>query len=150
MRRSRTTLVIACLGFLVTPTSACGDGGAADDGGDGTDDGTDDNGTDTSDGGDPVFPDEHPRICLKEVNRARLSDALAADAGPAVRFRDMVDGQMGGGDYWGFEAYYAALLGALTGEANYCTYAITSVDDWVTSEEQRIGAGEAAAVAGDS
>lgn len=144
MLRARTTPIIVCLAFIVT--SACGDSTPANEGSDATDDG----GSDSTDGGDPMFPDEHPRIYLNDANRARLSEALAAESSAAVRFRDMVDGQMGGNDNWGFEAHYAALLGALTGDTNYCTYAITSVDAWVTGEEQRIGAGEAAEVAGDS
>jgi hypothetical protein len=105
---------------------------------------------DTTDDGEPEFPEEHPRIYLNEANRARLSAALDSEAAVAVRFRDMVDAQIAGADYWGFSANNAAMLGALTQEPGYCTYAITLTDEWVGSEEQRIGMGEAAEVAGDS
>jgi hypothetical protein len=140
--QAQSTRILA--GFTLVIASACNDAGdGASEGGDTTDDTTDD-------AGEPSFPDEHPRIYLNEANRARLGDALAAGAGPAIRFRDMVDAQMGGADYWGFSASDAAMLGVLTGDEAYCSYAITLTEDWVVSEEQRIGAGEAAEVAGDS
>jgi hypothetical protein len=143
--QSPTPQIIACLAFVAA--SACNGGGTGGDGGtEGTSAGTE--GTDET--GDPEFPDEHPRIYLNEANRARLTGALDAGAGVAVRFRDMVDAQIAGADFWGFAAQDAAMLGVLTGEASYCTYAIATVDEWVIAEEQLIAAGEYAQVASDS
>jgi hypothetical protein len=100
--------------------------------------------------GEPVFPEEHPRIYLNEANRARLDAALAGGSPAAARFRDMVDAEMGGADYYAFSPWFAALLGALTGDGAYCTYAVEGTEAWVAAEEALIGAGERAEVAADS
>ncbi|MDC3958088.1 hypothetical protein [Polyangium jinanense] len=101
-------------------------------------------------GGGPVIPTEHPRIYLNEANRTRLSSALANAEPAAVRFRDMVDGHLQNGNVYAFEAHFAALLGVLTGEADYCKYAVDSVEARVAAEEALAAAGERAEVAHDS
>lgn len=62
----------------------------------------------------------------------------------------MVDFQLGGGDVYEFQAWFAALMYQLTGQTSYADYAIALVDDWVTAEEALIGAGQRAEVAFDS
>ncbi len=98
----------------------------------------------------PVYRDAHPRILLDAPTRARLEAALAASEPAAMRFRATVDAQVGGGDVYGFEAWYAALLGQLTGDARYCTWAVSDVDAFVASEETEIAAGRRPTVAADS
>ncbi|CAN5415633.1 hypothetical protein BH09MYX1_BH09MYX1_36200 [soil metagenome] len=115
-----------------------------------------DGGTTTDAGGpdaprtDPVIRAEHPRIYLDAANKQRLSAKLTAKTGPAERFRAMVDSQLTGTDHYNFQPWNAALMGALNGDAKYCTYAIAQTDAWVTAEEVKIAANQAPAVAGDS
>lgn len=116
---------------------------------DGSSDGSAGTSTDTESGG-PVIPEGHPRIYLDDEHRARLLAALDAGMPAAQRFRDMVDGQLEGADWYDFQSADAAILGALTGESQYCDYAIERTDAWVSSEEMSIAAGQAAEVAGDS
>jgi hypothetical protein len=97
----------------------------------------------------PTFAEDHPRIYL-ERNRARLQAALAEERPAAVRFRDLVDLQVGGRDLYAFESWYAALLGQLTGERAYCDHAVARVDAFVDEERGRIAAGSAPRVAADS
>lgn len=101
-------------------------------------------------GDEPVIPEGHPRIYLNEANRARLSASLEASEAAAVRFRDMVDGHMQGGNVYAFEPHFAALLGVLTGDAAYCEFAVDAVEARVVAEEALIAAGEPAEVAFDS
>ncbi|MFO0612111.1 MAG: hypothetical protein U0414_05975 [Polyangiaceae bacterium] len=101
-------------------------------------------------GGNPVIGEAHPRIYLKHGNKERLAKLLTDQDPAATRFADMVATAEGGGDVYAYEAWYSALLGQLTGEAKHCTDAIGRVDAWVTDEESRIAAGQAADVAGDS
>jgi len=104
----------------------------------------------TDDGSEPVIPGEHPRIYLSDANRDRLASALAGGSAPAERFRQMVDSQLAGTDHYAFSAWFAALLYQLLGDEAYGQYAVTMVDDFVSSEEAAIAAGEAPAVAFDS
>jgi hypothetical protein len=161
MRRS-----ILSLGLLASVATAAGCG--SDDGGDGNPSGTggsgngggsggsggSGNGSGTggggTGGGTPVIPDEHPRIYLNAANKTRLKDLLAANDPAAIRFRDMVENQLGGGDVYAYESWYSALMGQLTDDPKYCADAIQRVDEWVTGEEAKIAGGENADVAGDS
>src|SRR5690349_16276592 len=151
------------LGFLIGcgTSSATGSGGVedpmgTDTGSTGGSDGTGSTGgSDTSGGGmttgstTPVFPTAHPRIYLTS-NRARLAAALSAGTPAATRFKTIVDQWMGGADLWGFSAWNAALIGQLTGNANYCTKAVATIESQVTAAEGKIAAGQAPEVAGDS
>jgi hypothetical protein len=78
-----------------------------------------------------------------------LRNSLAANEPAALRFKTMVDQQLAGADFWGFENWNAALVGVVTGESRYCDYAVRTVDDFVTSEERAIAAGSQPAVADD-
>ena len=62
----------------------------------------------------------------------------------------MVDSQLAGGNIYGFEPWYAALMYQVTGEQRYATYAIQQTDAFVASEEALINANQRATVAGDS
>ncbi|MEZ4363276.1 MAG: hypothetical protein R3B48_24080 [Kofleriaceae bacterium] len=100
-------------------------------------------------GDGPDYSTAHPRIYL-ERNRDRLSASLAANTPAATRFKDLVDRWVGGSNIYGFSAWYAALLGQLTGDEKYCAKAVSAVDDWVKQEEAMISAGRAPAAAHDS
>lgn len=71
-------------------------------------------------------------------------------ATPGARFRALVDSQLAGTNNYGFQAWYAALMYRLTGEARYGTYAVAKVDKYVAEEEARIAANQRADVAFDS
>lgn len=105
--------------------------------------------TDDSTGGE-VSP-THPRIALNdEATRARLLAALESDTPAAARFKEIVDSEMAGTEHYEFQPWFAALLGELTDEAQYCEYAIAGTDAVVAAEEALIADGQRAAVAGDS
>lgn len=88
----------------------------------------------------PTYQTQHPHIYLA-ANKARLQAALAANTQPAARFRSVVDRWLAGADIYGFEVWNAALLGALTGDARYCTKAVSVIDSQVATEEATIAAG---------
>src|SRR5689334_20707255 len=98
----------ACGGSTGNPGSGGGGAGAS---GTGASSGT--GGKGGTGGSMPVVPAGHPRVYLNEANKQRLSAALSAEEAAATRFRDMVDGQLAGSDYYAFAPHYAALLGAL-------------------------------------
>ena len=97
-----------------------------------------------------TIPDGHPRILLNATVRARLSASLAQARPRAVRFRDMVDGQLAGDDVYAFEGWFAALMYQLTGNVAYGQYAVDRVEAGVASEEALIASGQAAEVSFDS
>ncbi|HEX7097467.1 MAG TPA: hypothetical protein VF183_16405, partial [Acidimicrobiales bacterium] len=140
------------------------DDGGPDYGGSGSDQGSGDqgSGSDQGSGGDPggvdddegadalpVYPTQHPRIYV-EANRARLSAALAANTPAASRFRDVVDRWVDGASIYEFRIWNAALMGALTGEAKYCTKAVAAADAQVKAEEALIAQGAQPTVAANS
>src|ERR1043165_5784904 len=96
----------------------------------------------------PRAPTQHPRIYLSP-NRTRLKSALDNHTASATAFKSKVDAWVGGSDIWGFQAWYGALLGQLTGTASYCTKAIAVVDAQVSAAESKIGSGSAPEVAAD-
>lgn len=97
----------------------------------------------------PDYSTAHPRIYL-DRNRDRLMAGLAARTPAAMRFKDLVDRWTSGTDIYGFEPWYAALMGQLTGEAKYCEKAVDAVDKRVKAEEDVIAFGVVPAVARDS
>ncbi len=102
-----------------------------------------------SGGGGPTFADDHPRTYLSR-NLDRLRVSLDEGHPAAVRFKEIVDAQLGGGEIYDFQAWYAALIGKLTGEAQYCDYAVDQVETFVSSEYDLINSGENPQVAFDS
>ncbi len=93
----------------------------------------------------------HPRIMLSHApTRARLRAALDGNRPEATRFRTLVDAQLGGAMAYGYEPWYSALIGQLTGDARYCADAVRRTDAHVTSEESLIARAMRPAVAGDS
>jgi hypothetical protein len=98
---------------------------------------------------EPSYPTEHPRIYLG-AKRARLAAALAANGPAAQRFKSIADSWVGGGDVYAFSAWNAALLGQLTGDAKYCTKAVSAIEAQVRAAESAISGGQRPAVALDS
>src|SRR5258705_8569521 len=144
MTRISTLVLVAMIGCGGSVTGS----GSGDDG---SGSGSDPNGGDDGGGDDtqPTYPTQHPKIYLS-ANRDRLNAAIAAKTGPATRFVTVVDQWIAGEDWWGFEAWNAALLGQLTGDTKYCAKAISTVDAQVTDAEAKIAAGAAPKVSEDS
>ncbi|WP_188113582.1 heparinase II/III family protein [Nocardioides humilatus] len=95
----------------------------------------------------------HPRVYLNAANTTRLRGLLADRAPAAVRFRKLVNsalGLSGSGDIYDYHAWYSALLGALTGDAKYCTDAVARVQRQVRAERRLIADGDVPLIAGDS
>ena len=93
----------------------------------------------------------HPRILLaNDPGLARLETQLQGNEAAARRFRDIVISQMSGGDNYGFEPWYAALMFRLTGEQAYAAYAVAQTDAAVAAEEMLIAQDMRANVGGDS
>jgi len=99
-----------------------------------------------------IAPLGSPRILVSDADTlAHLRGLLNSNAESALRFKTMVDNQIAGvNDYYGFEPWYAALMGQITGVQGYCNYAVTQTEDFVASEEALIQANQRATVAGDS
>jgi hypothetical protein len=105
---------------------------------------------DTGDDGDgPSFTAAHPRIYLTP-NRARLTKQLGSGRPSATRFKATIDRWVGGAEVYGVEAWNAALIGQLTGDAKYCAAAVKAIDAQVIAEQAKISAGSAPDVAHDS
>jgi hypothetical protein len=105
--------------------------------------------------GNPMVSKAHPHIYLTTenpigaANRTRLETALSSGSAAATRFKDMVDQEMTGADWYNFSPWFAALLGQLTGTTSYCDYAIGLVDTDVAAEEALISSGARPNIAGD-
>jgi hypothetical protein len=101
-----------------------------------------------------IAPLGTPRILVNDAaTMARLRSALATSAPSAVRFKTIVDAQMAdptNSKYWGFQIWYAALMGQVTNDATYCRWAVARTDAFVQSEEALISANQRATVAADS
>ncbi len=101
-------------------------------------------------GGDgPEFSADHPRIYVKSRKDALVA-ALQAGQPEAMRFKDMVDRWVGGGDVYNFFSWNAALLGQLTGDPRYCAAAIKDVDQQVNDATSQVNSGQLPFVAHDS
>jgi hypothetical protein len=81
---------------------------------------------------------------------ARYRSLLTGNAPSAVRFKGMVDSQMGGVNIYGFEPWHAALIGQITGTSSYCSYAVSRTEAAVAAEEALVNNNQRATVAGDS
>ncbi|MBA3452650.1 MAG: hypothetical protein H0T42_06065, partial [Deltaproteobacteria bacterium] len=94
----------------------------------------------------PVYPTAHPRIYLG-ANKLRLQAALAANAPSATRFKAKIDQWLGGASIWGLSVWNGALLSQLTGNAAYCTKAVSTIETQVVAAEAQIAAGQRPEVA---
>jgi hypothetical protein len=66
-----------------------------------------------------------------------------------LRFKAFVDDQLGGGNPYGFSAADAAYMYKITGQAQYATLAVQTVDQQVADAEAAIAGGDAPPIAGD-
>ncbi len=92
-----------------------------------------------------------PRVLVSDaatLNRYRA--LINGQAAAAVRFKSLVDAEVAGSRAYDFKPWYAALMGKITGVANYCTFAVSRTETFVASEEALINANQRATVAGDS
>lgn len=81
----------------------------------------------------------------------QLRSMLSDGARPAQRFRSMVDAQVSGSNFYGFEPWNAALMARIVTDAaasnRYCDYAVDQTEAFVQSEVQSLrnyGAGTSA------
>lgn len=92
-----------------------------------------------------------PRILISDsATLNRLRSLVNAQAPSAMRFKGLVDAQLGGGDSYLFQPWYAALMGQVNSNAAYCRYAVDETEKFVLSEEALIASNQRATVAGDS
>ena len=140
MNSTWCAVVAACLAGM-----GCGSSGPAG----GTGGGGGGDGTVTAGSEKPVPASDHPRIYLPD-HRDRLVAELNSGRPAATKFKDSVDRWIKGDDIYGFEAWNAALIGQLTGDAKYCTAAVKAIDAQVSDAQSAISKGDAPAVADDS
>ena len=93
----------------------------------------------------------HPRILLNDVGfKARLAQRLSQRTLAASRFAAIVDKQLLGGQEYGFQPWFAALMYQLDNDERYARHAVAQTEAFVASEEARIARGERPEVAADS
>lgn len=98
-----------------------------------------------------IAPLGSPRILISDAaTMSRLRNLLSSSAPSALRFKTMVDSQIAGTNHYGFEPWYAALMGQITGTASYCSYAVSRTENFVASEEALVASNARPTVAGDS
>src|SRR5207249_11935082 len=82
--------------------------------------------------------------------RAQPQTALTTGTAAATRMKSSADSWVAGNDYWGFNAWNAALFTPLTGDPKYCAKAISVVDAQVAAAELAMSSGTQPVVANDS
>lgn len=99
-----------------------------------------------------IVPTSHPKVLLSQsATLTRLRQQLSAATPAATRFKAFVDSELSSpGRNYNFQAWFAALMFQISGEAKYADFAVSKVDAFVASEEALIASGQRAAVAGDS
>lgn len=98
-----------------------------------------------------IAPLGTPRIIVSDASlMTSLRSQLSANAPAAVRFKQSADLQAAGSNLWGMEPWHVALMGQVTGQASYCSYAVAQTEAYVKGEEARIAANTNPLVSGDS
>ena len=101
--------------------------------------------------GNPAISATHPKVLLSNAAwKACLQQRLLTGSPQALRFKALVDSQVGGANNYGYEAWWSALMYQLTGEERYATHAIAMTDAFVAGEENLIAGGDRASVSYDS
>jgi hypothetical protein len=95
-------------------------------------------------------------ICTLLVATATANAAITIDfsyvnqsSAEFLRFKNFVDAAVGGNPGYGFSAADAAYMFKLTGQAQYATLAVQTVEDQVHTAELAIAGGNAPDIAGD-
>ena len=101
---------------------------------------------------EPLVSVSHPRVLLNHApTLAALKKAWQDKTPAALRFQQFVDNELAHpGTTYGYEAWHAALLWQVTGQAKYADAAMAVVDQAVKDDEALIAKGEAPSVAHDS
>ncbi len=98
-----------------------------------------------------ITPLGSPRILISNApTLTRYRSLMNSQAASAVRFKALVDAEVGGARAYDFKPWYAALMAQITGTASYCTFAVARTESFVASEEVLNNANQRAAVASDS
>jgi len=92
-----------------------------------------------------------PKVLLSDAaTLGRLRTLLAMQNPAAIRFKQLVDKQIAGGNAYGYEDWYSAMMSQITQDPKYCQHAVASTDAYVASEEALISQNLRAKVAADS
>lgn len=82
---------------------------------------------------------------------SRLRQQLSTGVPAATRFKTFVDSELSSpGRNYNFQAWFAALMFQISGDAKYADFAVAKVDAMVAAEEALIASGQKASVSGDS
>jgi hypothetical protein len=92
-----------------------------------------------------------PKVLLSDAaTLGRLRTLLAIQNPAAIRFKQLVDKQIAGGNSWAYEHWYSAMMSQVTQDPKYCQHAVAGTDAYVAAEEALINQNKRAVVAGDS
>lgn len=99
-----------------------------------------------------IVPTVHPKVLLSQsATLTRLRQQLTAGVPAATRFKSFVDSELSSpGRNYAFQAWFAALMFQISGDAKYADFAVAKVDALVAGEEALIASGQKAGVSGDS
>ena len=97
-----------------------------------------------------IAPLGTPRIIVSNgATITNLRNQFNSNMPAAVRFKQSVDLQVATDNVYGMEPWHVALMGQVTGQASYCTYAVSRTDSYVQREEALIATNKTPVVAGD-
>jgi len=80
----------------------------------------------------------HPYLLFSPERVNKLREQLKNGEPGSIKFKNIVDKQVDGAEYYGFEAKHVAFMYPILGDDKYCQYAVASTDKLVTLEEQNI------------
>lgn len=91
----------------------------------------------------PEISQARPRILLVGAELQRFQNTLMTQRPAMKRFKEqVVDAQIGGGNIYGYEPWYSAFMGVVSGQPHYCAHAIQTTDQFLDGEIARINAGD--------
>ncbi|MBL4607986.1 MAG: hypothetical protein JKY01_09190, partial [Pseudomonadales bacterium] len=80
----------------------------------------------------------HPYLLFSPERVAKLRAKLINNVAGATKFKTIVDKQVDGAKYYGFESKFVAFMYPITGDDKYCQFAVEQTDQLVILEEQNI------------
>jgi hypothetical protein len=99
----------------------------------------------------PAIPASHPRVLLVGEELARFQADLATQRPAMKRFKEqVVDAQLAGANIYGYEAWYSAFMGVVTGQPQYCAHAVQMTDAFLDAEALKIHEGDVPDARADS
>jgi len=80
----------------------------------------------------------HPYLLFSPDRVKKLRAKLDNQEVGALKFKTLVDNQVGGSDYYAFQDQFVAFMYPVLGDDKYCTFAVEKTELFVTKEEERI------------